>query len=133
MALAGGTQRISTRTTGVVGIAILSSRVLGLIRGPTVAMESDTTAAGTRSNDYSETKTWHAVDACGNTSAPVSQTVTVQDTTPPAIGGKGSNATIECRGTPSFTAPTVSLRLQRCRQPQRLRLDKPTEHGAGHG
>jgi putative peptidoglycan lipid II flippase len=32
MALAAGTQRISTRATGVVGIAILCSRVLGLIR-----------------------------------------------------------------------------------------------------
>jgi putative peptidoglycan lipid II flippase len=32
MALATGTQRISTRATGVVGIAILCSRVLGLIR-----------------------------------------------------------------------------------------------------
>src|SRR6266487_1354963 len=32
MALAVGTQRISTRATGVVGLAILCSRVLGLIR-----------------------------------------------------------------------------------------------------
>src|SRR5437879_4972457 len=32
MALAAGTQRISTRATGVVGAAILCSRVLGLIR-----------------------------------------------------------------------------------------------------
>src|SRR6266567_2580164 len=32
MALAAGTQRISTRATGVVGLAILCSRVLGLIR-----------------------------------------------------------------------------------------------------
>jgi putative peptidoglycan lipid II flippase len=32
MALAAGTQRISTRATGVVGVAILCSRVLGLIR-----------------------------------------------------------------------------------------------------
>src|SRR5436190_15735839 len=32
MALAAGTQRISTRATGVVGVAILCSRVLGLLR-----------------------------------------------------------------------------------------------------
>ena len=48
-------------------------------------MDSDTTAAGSCANDYSRTQTWHAVDACGNTSAQVSQTVTVHDTTAPTI------------------------------------------------
>src|SRR5207302_11320278 len=74
----------------------------------TVVEDSDTTAAGTCANDYSRTKTWHAVDACGNTSAQVHQTVTVEDTTAPTIGGQGSDATIECPATPSFTAPTAS-------------------------
>src|SRR6202008_1449207 len=54
------------------------------------------------------TRTWNAVDACGNTSSTVSQTITVQDTTPPVIGSAGANATIECTGTPAFTAPTAS-------------------------
>src|SRR5207302_8179510 len=76
--------------------------------GSTVVQDSDTTAAGSCANDYSETKTWHAVDACGNTSAQVHQTVTVHDTTAPTIGGQGSDATIECPATPSFTAPTAS-------------------------
>src|SRR5207302_468353 len=76
--------------------------------GSTVVMDSDTTAAGSCANDYSETRTWHAVDACGNTSAQVNQTVTVRDTTPPTISGEGSDATIECPATPSFTAPTAS-------------------------
>jgi hypothetical protein len=76
--------------------------------GSTVVMDSDTTAAGGCANDYSRTQTWHAVDACGNTSAQVHQTVTVHDTTPPTIGGQGSDATIECPATPSFTAPTAS-------------------------
>src|SRR5207247_1083081 len=62
--------------------------------GSTVIMDSDTTAAGRCANDYTRTQTWHAVDACGNTSAQVSQTVTVHDTTAPTIGGQGSNATI---------------------------------------
>ena len=35
----------------------------------TVVQDSDTTAAGSCANNYSETVTWHAVDACGNTSA----------------------------------------------------------------
>src|SRR5439155_24480577 len=54
------------------------------------------------------TRTWDAVDACGNHSATVSQTITVVDTTPPTIGGAGANATIECTATPSFTAPTAT-------------------------
>src|SRR5207302_2541745 len=74
----------------------------------TVVQDSDTTAAGTCAGTYSETKTWHAVDACGNTSASRNQTITVVDTTPPTIGGQGSNATIECPNSPSFTAPTAS-------------------------
>src|SRR5204863_37900 len=54
------------------------------------------------------TRTWDAVDACGNHSSTVSQTITVVDTTPPTIGGQGTNATIECTATPSFTAPTAT-------------------------
>src|SRR5213075_3169233 len=54
------------------------------------------------------TRTWDAVDACGNHSATVSQTITVVDTTPPTIGAAGANATIECTATPSFTAPTAT-------------------------
>src|SRR5258708_8016577 len=51
---------------------------------------------------------WHAVDACGNTSAQISQTITVRDTTPPVLANPAANATIECPATPSFTAPTAS-------------------------
>src|SRR5207237_4005957 len=54
------------------------------------------------------TRSWDAVDACGNHSATVSQTITVVDTTPPSIGTAGADATIECSATPSFTAPTAS-------------------------
>src|SRR5207253_5293928 len=61
-----------------------------------------------RSNNYTSAKSWKAVDACGNTSGTVTQTITVRDTTAPTIGGQGSNATIECPASPSFTAPTAS-------------------------
>src|SRR5439155_7552517 len=54
------------------------------------------------------TRSWDAVDACGNHAATVSQKITVVDTTPPTIGAPGANATIECTATPSFTAPTAS-------------------------
>src|SRR5205807_1324094 len=74
----------------------------------TVVQDSDTTAAGTCANNYSETRTWHAVDACGNTSASRNQTITVRDTTAPTIGAAGANNTVECPASPSFTAPTAS-------------------------
>ena len=74
----------------------------------TVVQDSDTTAAGTCAGSYSETRTWHAVDACGNTSASRNQTITVRDTTAPTIGSPGANNTVECPASPSFTAPTVS-------------------------
>src|SRR6185436_1966518 len=54
------------------------------------------------------TRIWSAVDACGNTSATVSQTITIEDTTAPVIGSAGANATIECTATPVFTAPTAT-------------------------
>src|SRR6476619_1376497 len=53
------------------------------------------------------TRTWIAIDACGNSSSTVSQTVTQVDTQAPVIGAAGANATIECTATPSFTAPTA--------------------------
>src|SRR5204863_380265 len=54
------------------------------------------------------TRSWNAVDACGNTSGSVSQTITIVDTQAPAIGSAGANATIECTATPGFTAPSAS-------------------------
>jgi len=59
-------------------------------------------------NSYSRTITWKAVDACGNESSTVSQTITVVDTTAPIINAAGEDATIECPAQPEFTAPTAS-------------------------
>ena len=58
-------------------------------------------------NTYSRTISWKAVDACGNESAVVSQTIIVEDTTVPSISAAGENATIECPASPEFTAPTA--------------------------
>src|SRR5205085_1654409 len=54
------------------------------------------------------TRSWRAVDACGNTSATVTQTSTVRDTSGPTIGSAGANNTVECPATATFTAPTAS-------------------------
>src|SRR5207247_5227109 len=54
------------------------------------------------------TRTWHATDCSGNTSSPVSQTITVVDSTNPTIGGQGADDTIQCPNTPVFSPPTAS-------------------------
>ena len=59
-------------------------------------------------NTYSRTKTWKAIDACGNESGTVSQTITVVDNTAPVISAAGANTSVECPNTPEFTAPTAS-------------------------
>src|SRR5256885_3959588 len=76
--------------------------------GATVQLVSDVTTQGSCAGTYTEVRTWRAVDACGNISATVAQTITVIDNTPPTIGSAGVNATISCPATPVFTAPTAS-------------------------
>src|SRR5439155_826936 len=73
-----------------------------------VQQVSDVTAAGTCAGSYTETRTWRAVDGCGNQSSTVAQTITVVDNTPPTIGTPGANGTVSCPATPNFTAPTAS-------------------------
>src|SRR5438105_4947052 len=74
--------------------------------GATVNLLSSTTTGNSCTRIY--TQTWDATDACGNHSATVTQTITATDTHAPTIGAAGSNATIDCAASPSFTAPTAS-------------------------
>ncbi|WP_340113596.1 HYR-like domain-containing protein [Maribellus mangrovi] len=53
------------------------------------------------------TRTWKAIDACGNSST-ASQTITVIDTTPPVITGVDADTTIECPSVPEWSSPTAS-------------------------
>ncbi len=67
---------------------------------------ADDTLAGSCDYNYSITRTWTAVDACGNSSSN-SQTITIEDTTPPTLTC-AADTTVDC-GTPiEFTDPTVS-------------------------
>ena len=52
--------------------------------------------------NYTRTKTWKAVDACGNDSDLVSQAITVHDVTDPTISDAGANATIDCPEIPTL-------------------------------
>jgi hypothetical protein len=58
-------------------------------------------------NTFSATRTWQAIDACGNSSANCSQTVTVMDTTAPAIACS-NNKSVECGSAWTFVAPTAT-------------------------
>ncbi|MBC8096123.1 MAG: HYR domain-containing protein [Akkermansiaceae bacterium] len=70
----------------------------------TVSIFSTTTNAALCG--YSVTRTWEAVDACGNKSV-CSQTVTVSDTTPPVIVC-AQNKIVECGQSWSFNPPTAT-------------------------
>src|SRR5438552_10808928 len=74
--------------------------------GATVNQLSDVT--GGTGCAKTVTRTWDAVDACGNHSATVSQTITLIDTTSPTIGAAGAPARMNGAETQTVTAPTAS-------------------------
>jgi FlaG/FlaF family flagellin (archaellin) len=53
------------------------------------------------------TRSWVAVDACGNSSVH-EQTITVEDTTAPTINGVPANLEVECNQVPAPAQPTAS-------------------------
>ncbi|WP_284652630.1 HYR-like domain-containing protein, partial [Flavobacterium terrisoli] len=68
---------------------------------------NDVTTPGACAGSYSVTRTWTAVDACGNSST-ASQTINVQDVTAPVIAALPSTSTINCPATPSFATATAT-------------------------
>src|SRR5439155_1520079 len=68
---------------------------------------ADSTTAGSCPQDYSVTRRWTATDHCSNSST-ASQTITVHDTTAPALSALGSPETTEGPASPSFSSPTAS-------------------------
>ena len=68
---------------------------------------ADTTLQGNCAGTYSTTRTWKAVDDCGN-AAQCSRTITVRDNTPPTITCVSQVTPISCPGLPVFTAPTAT-------------------------
>src|ERR1044071_2960143 len=64
-----------------------------------------TNTVGHCGNTFDATRTWRATDACGNT-AQCSQTVTVEDHTPPVITCVG-NKTVECASVWNFDPPVA--------------------------
>ena len=68
---------------------------------------NDVTTAGACAGSYSITRTWTATDECGNTST-ATQTINVEDVTPPVISALPAASTINCDATPSWTTPTAT-------------------------
>ncbi|TAL04296.1 MAG: HYR domain-containing protein, partial [Verrucomicrobia bacterium] len=69
-------------------------------------LNTTTNFTGFCGDTFSATRTWVAMNACGLTNT-CSQTVTVVDTTPPAINCP-TNKTVECTTSWSFDLPTAS-------------------------
>ena len=75
---------------------------------PQVVEVSDVTTPGACAGAYSRTKTWKAIDASGNESATVSQTITVRDTTSPLLSAAPVDTTVECHQVPAVPPITAS-------------------------
>jgi hypothetical protein len=69
--------------------------------------DSDVTSAGTCLSK--KTRTFNAIDECGNPATPVTVTVTWKvDLDPPTIGNPGNNKTAYCNQSWTFDPPTAS-------------------------
>ncbi|HEU0008243.1 MAG TPA: hypothetical protein VFT34_00345, partial [Verrucomicrobiae bacterium] len=68
---------------------------------------ADVTTAGSCPQNHDVTRTWTAINHCGNSST-ASQVIHVVDTTAPVISTVPGPTTIQCPATPSFATPTAT-------------------------
>ena len=73
----------------------------------TVTHDADVISGQSCANRYSISRTYHATDACGNTSS-ITQTITVNDTTGPVLSGVPSATTVSCDAVPGATTVTAT-------------------------
>jgi hypothetical protein len=99
----GGPGSVECPATPAFSIAYASDDCGGAVQ----LTSRDVRAAGRCANEYSVTRTWTAMDACGNTST-ASQTITVVDHTAPVISALPEPSTIECPATPYFATPSAT-------------------------
>lgn len=66
----------------------------------------ETNQPGNCLGSYTLTRTWTATDDCGNTTTAV-QTITVDDTTPPAFNNQPTNQTVSCNAVPPAANVTI--------------------------
>src|SRR5204863_109234 len=96
-----------TDTTNQCGTALSFSAPVFADSCSSVSVVSNFVASGT-SCRQTNTATWTATDACGNSTSR-SQTIILVDTTAPAVASGGSgNGPVQCLSAVSFTAPTFT-------------------------
>src|SRR5437899_9030477 len=76
--------------------------------GATVVNDGDSTQAGACANDYAVTRSWHAVDACGNSSGRSEEHTSELQSLRHLVCRLLLETTNECPLTPSFQPPTAS-------------------------
>ncbi|MBK6996997.1 MAG: hypothetical protein IPH31_19540 [Lewinellaceae bacterium] len=69
--------------------------------------ESTPGSGGACPGNYAIVRTWSAQDECGNSST-ASQTITVQDITPPVVLSVPADAVVSCSNIPAVSSPTAS-------------------------
>jgi hypothetical protein len=72
---------------------------------------SETRTDGNCPNTYTLTRTWTSTDSCGNTVS-ASQTIHVQDTTPPVLSGVPANVNLQCAY--QVPSPAIVTAMDNC-------------------